>query len=194
MFDVGFWEIVLIFVIMLIVVGPERLPQVIRTAGLWIGKARSMVSSVRAEVERELNIDELRRSVMEQTDSDEFRKLADQVKEINSDLRSAGHELRSSLENATNQVADTINSAQQSLDLPSPEESHPGEAGAALHSEVSETADVSAEQSTASATSVTPESAKTEKSSPASNSAAEAETGSASASEAHPSRAGSGTG
>lgn len=121
MFDVGFWEIVLIFVIMLIVVGPERLPQVIRTAGLWIGKARSMVASVRAEVERELNIDELRRSVMEQTDSEEFRKLADQVKEINSDLRSAGEEFRSSIDSATNEVAESLNSAQQSLDLRAPE-------------------------------------------------------------------------
>ena len=51
MFDVGFSEILLILVIALIVVGPERLPKLARTAGLWIGKARSIVSSVKAEVE-----------------------------------------------------------------------------------------------------------------------------------------------
>ena len=47
MFDMGFWEVVLIFVILLIVVGPERLPKLARTVGLWVGKARTMVSSVR---------------------------------------------------------------------------------------------------------------------------------------------------
>ncbi len=191
MFDVGFWEIVLIFVIMLIVVGPERLPQVIRTAGLWIGKARSMVSSVRAEVERELNIDELRRSVMEQTDSEEFRKLADQVKEINSDLRSAGQDLKSSLENATSQVADTLNSAQQSLDLPPPEEARSATADGS-QSEDSEKSEVAAEN-TISAASGTAESTK-DKRPPASEAAAGTGEDPAKTSDAASPRAGSGTG
>lgn len=108
MFEVGFWEIVLIFIILLVVVGPERLPGLARTAGLWIGKARSMVASVKAEIERELSVEELRRSVMEQTDSDEFKKLADQVKAINSDLRSAGEDLRTSIDQSATQVAETV--------------------------------------------------------------------------------------
>ena len=54
MFDVGLWELTLLFFIALIVVGPERLPRLARTAGLWIGKARRIVSEVRGQIEREL--------------------------------------------------------------------------------------------------------------------------------------------
>ena len=98
MFDMGLWEIVLICVILLIVVGPERLPRLARTAGLWVGKARSMVASVRTEVERELRVEELKRSIREQTDSDEFRDLADQVRSINSEARRAEHDMHSDLD------------------------------------------------------------------------------------------------
>ncbi|NOR39707.1 MAG: twin-arginine translocase subunit TatB, partial [Gammaproteobacteria bacterium] len=40
MFDIGFWEIIFILVISLLVVGPERMPRIARTAGLWVGKMR----------------------------------------------------------------------------------------------------------------------------------------------------------
>lgn len=86
MFDMGFWEMGLIFIILLLVVGPDRLPGVIRTVGLWVGKARRIVSSVRHEVEQELRISEIRQSIDKEVKADEFQRLADQVKSINSDL------------------------------------------------------------------------------------------------------------
>lgn len=98
MFDVGFWEIALIFILLLVVVGPERLPKLARTAGFWIGKARSMVSAMKAEVEQELHLDEVRRSLAQQTHAEEFKRLADQVRSINSDVRTIGSEVRTSLE------------------------------------------------------------------------------------------------
>ena len=52
MFEVGFWELPLIGVVAMIVVGPERLPGLARTAGLWLGKARRMLADVKAEVLR----------------------------------------------------------------------------------------------------------------------------------------------
>lgn len=60
MFDVGFWELSLVFVVALIVLGPERLPRAARTAGLWMGKARQMLSSVKADIDRELKAEELK--------------------------------------------------------------------------------------------------------------------------------------
>ncbi|ABA59500.1 Sec-independent protein translocase protein TatB [Nitrosococcus oceani] len=63
MFDIGFWEILVILVILLIVVGPERLPAVARTTALWIRKARRFVSQVKQEVEEELRAEELRQSL-----------------------------------------------------------------------------------------------------------------------------------
>lgn len=110
MFDMGIWEVVLIFVILLIVVGPERLPKLARTAGFWVSKARSMVSAVRAEVEREIRVDELRRSINQQTHSEEFRELTDQVKSINSDMRSMERDMRNSIDRNTAQVGEAMQS------------------------------------------------------------------------------------
>lgn len=59
MFDVGFSELVLIFVIALIVLGPERLPKVARTAGRWVGQARRMAQTMQRELERELDLNEI---------------------------------------------------------------------------------------------------------------------------------------
>lgn len=60
MFDVGFWELFLTGLIALIVFGPERLPGLARTVGLWVGRARAAFYSVREEMEREINADGLR--------------------------------------------------------------------------------------------------------------------------------------
>lgn len=54
MFDFGFWELSLIALIALVVLGPERLPGVARTAGHWIGRARRMISDVKADIDREI--------------------------------------------------------------------------------------------------------------------------------------------
>lgn len=60
MFDIGIWELFVVGLIALIVLGPERLPGVARTVGLWIGRARAAFYSVREEVEREIHADGLR--------------------------------------------------------------------------------------------------------------------------------------
>lgn len=87
MFDIGFWEIGLIFIVLLLVVGPERLPRVVRTLGLWIGKARRMVAEVKAEVDRELRVEELKQSLSQQVPTDEFKRLASQVRSINREVK-----------------------------------------------------------------------------------------------------------
>jgi sec-independent protein translocase protein TatB len=66
MFDIGFSEIILVLVIALIVVGPERLPRLARTTGLWIGKIRGLVASVKAEIDHELAAEELRKTLAKQ--------------------------------------------------------------------------------------------------------------------------------
>jgi Tat protein translocase TatB subunit len=59
MFDVGFWELALISVLGLLVLGPERLPRVARTVGQWIGHARSVARRFQREIEREIAIKDL---------------------------------------------------------------------------------------------------------------------------------------
>ncbi|HEV2607468.1 MAG TPA: Sec-independent protein translocase protein TatB [Xanthomonadaceae bacterium] len=63
MFDIGFGELLLIAVVALVVLGPERLPKAARLAGLWIRKARTQWNSVKAELENELADEELRRNL-----------------------------------------------------------------------------------------------------------------------------------
>lgn len=63
MFDVGFWELSLLAILGLIILGPDRLPRVAHTAGLWIGRARSAVRKLQREIQRELMIEETRAAV-----------------------------------------------------------------------------------------------------------------------------------
>ena len=60
MFDFGFWEIAIIGVITLIVVGPERLPALARKAGVIMGKLNKFLNKVKADINEELKTDELK--------------------------------------------------------------------------------------------------------------------------------------
>jgi sec-independent protein translocase protein TatB len=66
MFDIGFWEILLILVLALVVIGPERLPGAARKAGYFFGKARRYIEGVRSEVESELDVSEFKRMLHNQ--------------------------------------------------------------------------------------------------------------------------------
>lgn len=78
MFDLGFSELLLVALVALVVLGPERLPRAARFLGLWVRRARAQWHSVKAELERDLAAEELQRSLREGHES----------------LRQAGEELR----------------------------------------------------------------------------------------------------
>ena len=65
MFEVGFTELVMIALVALLVVGPERLPELVRTTGRWIGRFKRIASDVRAEIERDAALAELRQAQRE---------------------------------------------------------------------------------------------------------------------------------
>ena len=79
MFDIGFTEIIFIMVITLLVVGPERLPRIARTAGLWVGKLRGFVSSVKTDIDKELAAEELKKVLDKQAFAPELEELIDTV-------------------------------------------------------------------------------------------------------------------
>ncbi len=66
MFDIGFWELSIIAIIALLVIGPERLPAVARTAGNWYGKIQRFITSVKSDIEQELKASELKQIMEEQ--------------------------------------------------------------------------------------------------------------------------------
>ena len=65
MLEGSFWELSLIFLIALVVFGPERLPGIARSVGLWVGKARATLRGFNEQIERELAADEMRRQAAE---------------------------------------------------------------------------------------------------------------------------------
>lgn len=62
MFDIGFTELIVVGIVALIVIGPERLPKVARTAGHLYGRMQRYVSTVKADISQEIQLDELRRA------------------------------------------------------------------------------------------------------------------------------------
>ena len=65
MFDVGFSELIMVGLVSLLVIGPERLPKVARVAGFWIGKMQQMIANVKVEITEELHAEEIRQLLKE---------------------------------------------------------------------------------------------------------------------------------
>ena len=80
MFDIGFPELMLVAVVMLLVLGPERLPEALRAAGLWLGRLQRSFTSVKAEIEREIGMDEVRRQLHNEGVMAEMKKLQEDLR------------------------------------------------------------------------------------------------------------------
>ncbi len=99
MFDLGFGELLLIAVVALVVLGPERLPKAARFAGLWVRRARAQWYSVKSELERELAAEELKRSI------DDTREAAGSLRDR---VRAGGDEVKRDFERMRDEVSDAI--------------------------------------------------------------------------------------
>jgi sec-independent protein translocase protein TatB len=75
MFEIGFPELVVVCVVALLVLGPERLPEALRTAGLWFGRLRRHALAVKTEIEREIGMDEVRRQLHNETIVEDIKRL-----------------------------------------------------------------------------------------------------------------------
>jgi sec-independent protein translocase protein TatB len=85
MFEIGFAELFLLGVIALLVVGPDRLPGLARTVGVWVGKAQRLVGQVRADIEREVRADELRKAAKEYSPTAVISDMRKEVEDFASD-------------------------------------------------------------------------------------------------------------
>ncbi|CAE6878862.1 Sec-independent protein translocase protein TatB [Vibrio alginolyticus] len=102
MFDIGFWELVLISVVGLVVLGPERLPHAIRSVSRFIGAARSMASSVKDELSHELKVQELQENL----------RKAEQMgmKDLSPELKSSVEELKQAAQSVNRPYAEKTES------------------------------------------------------------------------------------
>lgn len=89
MFDIGFWELCMIGLVSLLVVGPEKLPKAARVAGFWVGKTRNLVASVKMEIKEELQAEELRQILKEQSELEEVHKLIEESSSVVNEMTSS---------------------------------------------------------------------------------------------------------
>ncbi len=94
MFDIGFSELVLIFIVGLLVLGPERLPGVIKTGSVWLARLRRSFNQMRSEIEREIGYDDIKREIHNQTVLDELKQVRDELNQTGQQLQSAQRDLR----------------------------------------------------------------------------------------------------
>lgn len=95
MFDIGFSEIVVIAVVALVVIGPERLPKTARTLGLLFGRLQRYVNDVKADINREMELDELRGLQ---------REMQGAAREIEQSVRSAANDVASGVRNVEHEL------------------------------------------------------------------------------------------
>lgn len=104
MFDIGFAELVIIGVVALLVIGPERLPGAVRTASLWINRIRRGFNEIKAEVQQELHND----SVMQ-----DLKNTGEQLKD---DAQTIAKSIQASSEKLTKPAADLNETANPAPD------------------------------------------------------------------------------
>ena len=109
MFDIGFAELLLIAVVGLLVIGPERLPSAIRTTSLWLGRLRRSFSSMKQEIEREIGADEIRRQLPNES---VMASLNESKDKLQGNLNAASDELRL-LEQRLSPSSDTPNQEEE---------------------------------------------------------------------------------
>lgn len=80
MFEIGFPELVLIAIVGLLVIGPERLPEALRTLGLWLGRLRRSFVSVKTEIEKEIGMDDIRRQLHNEAVLEEMKRIEREAK------------------------------------------------------------------------------------------------------------------
>lgn len=100
MFDIGFSELVVLGVIGVVVIGPQRLPEVVRTAVITVRKIRRAFSDVRADIERELDLDDMRKILHEADMKAHINQLNQDIMGLDKGARALGDDIKTDLEHA----------------------------------------------------------------------------------------------
>ena len=129
MFDIGFSELMVIGVVALIVIGPEKLPRMARTLGHLAGKLQRYVSDVKADINREIELEDLKkmRDSMQQAASSFQSDLTSEVNKTEAELKKAADELNKT----TEEINQSLSAAHTETPAPPPQEAFQAEPAAA---------------------------------------------------------------
>ncbi|SQI34492.1 Sec-independent protein translocase protein TatB [Leminorella richardii] len=108
MFDIGFGEIVLVLIIGLIVLGPERLPVAVKTVAGWIRAMRSLASSVQNELTQELKLQELKES-LKKAEQAGLQNLSPELKASMEELKEMASGMKRTVQSDLNKAAESLN-------------------------------------------------------------------------------------
>jgi sec-independent protein translocase protein TatB len=110
MFDIGASEIFVIGVVALIVIGPERLPRVAKTLGHLFGRLQRYVSEVKSDINREIELEELRnlKATMQDAARSIEQSVTSQVNYIDSEVKQAGAEMQKQVESTQKQIESAV--------------------------------------------------------------------------------------
>jgi sec-independent protein translocase protein TatB len=134
MFDIGFSELIVIGLVALVVVGPERLPKVARTVGLFLGRMQRYVYDVKTEINREIQLDELKKLQSEFSTTahaleSSVRQEIESAQSVFSDLaheaRSTRDDLKTTAENTENAPPEEVPVESPALSSPTPKPAPP---------------------------------------------------------------------
>ena len=122
MLDIGFLELLVTATVALLVLGPDRLPGAIRTAALWLGRAKRSFNKAKAEIEQQLNTDEIRRQLHNESileDIEKARRSADKLikdtqQEIDAEIKTTQKSIDQAVDSVKN-IPVVTNSAQEGL-------------------------------------------------------------------------------
>ncbi|MBE0627043.1 MAG: twin-arginine translocase subunit TatB [Burkholderiales bacterium] len=131
MFDIGFSELLIVALVALIVIGPERLPRVARTLGALLGRAQRYVNDVKSDIQREVDLDELKD--LKSTFQDAAKSVEQTVTRIGQDFQATGESLNQSLSGVAQAEAEPAGQVQAE-----PGEQAKAEAAAEKHPAVGE--------------------------------------------------------
>ena len=86
MFDIGFSEILIVATLTLVIMGPKRLPETVKTITLWLGRIRNFINSAKVEIENEVGIDEIKKQLHNEKIMSEIEKSKRELNSISKDL------------------------------------------------------------------------------------------------------------
>lgn len=82
MLEVGSWELLVILVVALLVIGPDKLPGLVRTLGRWVGKARAYVNTVKSDIDREMRLQELQELMNQNERNNSLHEVVEETKSV----------------------------------------------------------------------------------------------------------------
>ncbi len=117
MFDIGFPELVLISIVALLILGPERLPDAVRTMALWVGRIRRSYAKLRNEIENEIGADEIRAQLRNEEIMKELEESRTIIKETIHDtgklVNSAGDDMKEEVDQLDKSLSNRKNVSQK---------------------------------------------------------------------------------